>query len=132
MSKSRGNAIALAASEDETARLIRGARTDAERLISYQPDRRPEVANLVRIAALSLDQPPAEIAATVGDGGAAALKRLVTEALNERLRPIRARRREFAADPGYLREVLAEGNERARAIADSTLSDVQQLMHTSY
>ena len=66
MSKSRHNAIALAASEDETARLIRGARTDAERLISYQPERRPEVANLVRIAALSLDQPPAEVAARVG------------------------------------------------------------------
>ena len=31
MSKSRANAIALAATEDETARLIRGARTDAER-----------------------------------------------------------------------------------------------------
>ena len=31
MSKSRGNAIALAASEDETARLIRGARTDDQR-----------------------------------------------------------------------------------------------------
>jgi len=132
MSKSRHNAIALAASEDETARLIRGARTDTERVISYQPGRRPEVANLVRIAALSLDQAPAEVAARVGDGGAAALKRLVTEALNERLRPIRARRREFAADPGYLRQVLAEGNERARAIADRTLADVQRLMHTSY
>ena len=132
MSKSRHNAIALAASEDETARLIRGARTDAERLISYQPDRRPEVSNLVQIAALSLDQSPPEVAAMVGDGGAAALKRLVTGALNERLRPIRARRREFAADPGYLRQVLANGNARAGAIADRTLSDVQSLMHTKY
>jgi tryptophanyl-tRNA synthetase len=132
MSKSRPNGIALAATEDETARLIRGARTDGERLISYQPDQRPEVANLVRIAALSLDQPPAEVAARIGDGGAAALKRLVTEVLNERLRPIRARRREFAADPGYLRQVLADGNARARAIADRTLADVQSLMHTTY
>jgi len=132
MSKSRHNAIALAASADETARLIRGARTDSERRISYQPAVRPEVANLVQIAALSLDQPPAEVAARVGDGGAVALKRLVTDALNERLRPLRARRRELAADPGYLRQVLAGGNERARAIADRTLSDVQRLMHTTY
>ena len=86
----------------------------------------------MRIAALSLDEPPEEVAARIGDGGAAALKRLVTEALNERLRPIRARRREFAADPGYLRQVLADGNARARAIADRTLSDVQSLMHTGY
>ena len=132
MSKSRRNAIALAASEDETARLIRGARTDGERVISYQPDRRPEVSNLVLLAALCLDQPPAEVAAGIGDGGAAALKRLVTEALNERLRPLRARRRELAADPGYLRQVLATGNQRARDIADRTLADVQSLMHTKY
>ncbi len=132
MSKSRHNAIALAASEDETARLIRGARTDAERTISYQPDRRPEVSNLAQIAALCLDQPPAEVAEQVGDGGAAALKRLVTEALNERLRPLRARRRDVAADPGYLRRVLADGNAKARDIADRTLSDVQSLTHTKY
>jgi tryptophanyl-tRNA synthetase len=132
MSKSRHNAIALAASEDETARLIRGARTDAERRISYQPDRRPEVSNLVQIAALCLDQPPAEVAEQLGDGGAAALKRLVTDVLNERLRPLRARRRELAADPGYLRQVLADGNSRAGEIAGRTLSDVQSLMHTRY
>jgi len=132
MSKSRQNAIALGASEDETARLIRGARTDSERRISYQPAGRPEVSNLVQIAALSLDQPPEAVAGQAGDGGAAALKRLVTDALNERLRPLRARRRELAADPGYLRQVLADGNERARAIADRTLSDVRSLMHTVY
>ena len=132
MSKSRDNAIALAASEDETARLIRGARTDAERTISYEPDRRPAVSNLVQLAALCLDPPRRRSPPGSGDGGAAALKRLVTEALNERLRPIRARRREFAADPGYLRQVLADGNERARAIAARTLSDVRPLMHTSY
>jgi tryptophanyl-tRNA synthetase len=132
MSKSRPNAISLAASEDETARLIRGARTDGQRLISYQPDLRPEVSNLVQIAALCLDRPPEEVAAGIGDGGAVALKRLVTDALNDRLRPLRDRRREYAADPGYLRQVLADGNQRARDIAARTLADVQHLMHTTY
>ena len=112
MSKSRGNAIALAASEDETARLIRTARTDDQRTITYQPESRPAVSNLVRLAALCLETSPEEVAAGLDGGGAAALKRLLTEALNERLRPIRARRREVAADPGYLRQVLADGNER--------------------
>src|SRR5580700_6953241 len=132
MSKSRGNAIALAASDDETARLIRTARTDDQRTITYQPESRPAVSNLVQLAALCLETSPEQVAAGVGDGGAAALKRLLTEALNERLRPIRARRRAVAADPGYLRQVLADGNERARALAGQTLSDVQALMHTRY
>ena len=132
MSKSRGNAIALAASEDETARLIRGARTDARRTITYEPQSRPEVSNLVQLAALCLETSPEQVAAGLGDGGAAALKRLLTEALNERLRPIRARRREVAADPGYLRQILADGNERARALAGRTLDEVRARMHTRY
>lgn len=41
MSKSRGNAIALSATPDETARLIRGAKTDAERHITYDPGLAP-------------------------------------------------------------------------------------------
>ena len=125
MSKSRPNAIALAATEDETARLIRGARTDGERHDQLPADQ-PAGGGQPGADRRAVPGPAAgEVAARIGDGGAAALKRLVTEALNERLRPIRARRREFAADPGYLRQVLADGNARARAIADRTLSDVQ-------
>ena len=132
MSKSRRNAIAIGASEDETARLIRTARTDSERTITYEPDRRPEVSNLVLLAALCLDDSPAAVAASVGPGGAAALKRLVTEAVNERFRAIRARRRELLADRGHLRSVLRAGSERARAIADDTLAQVHARMHTAY
>src|ERR1700734_119588 len=58
MSKSRGNTIPLAASADETARLIRAARTDAERHISYDPDARPQVSSLVLLGALCLDTDP--------------------------------------------------------------------------
>jgi tryptophanyl-tRNA synthetase len=132
MSKSRANAIALSADEDETARLIEGARTDAERQISYDPARRPEVSNLVLLAALSTERSPEDIAADVGGGGASALKRLLTDVLNERLRPLRQRRRELADDPGYLSSVLAEGTNRAREIASTTLGDVREFMYNAY
>lgn len=60
MSKSHGNAIALAASADKTARLIRRAKTDSEPQITYEPDRRPEVSNLVLLAALCTERSPDE------------------------------------------------------------------------
>ncbi|MFC9973684.1 tryptophan--tRNA ligase [Spirillospora sp. NPDC127200] len=132
MGKSRGNAIALSATEDETARLIRRARTDAERRIAYDPETRPEVSNLVLLAALCQDRDPHEVAAGIGDGGAAALKRVVTESVNEFLRPIRARRAEYAAEPGELLRVLAEGNARAGAVADRTLAEVREAMGMDY
>src|SRR5574344_2189161 len=52
MSKSRGNAIMLSATEDETAALIKKAKTDAERNITYDPEHRPEVANLLMLISL--------------------------------------------------------------------------------
>ncbi len=132
MGKSGGNAIPLRATADETARLVAAAKTDSERVISYEPGRRPEVANLLLIAALCLDEPPQTVADKVGGGGAAALKALVTDAVNTAFGPVRARRAELAADPGHLSAVLAAGNEKAGQVAESTLRDVLRLMHHNY
>lgn len=132
MSKSRGNAIALRATADETTRAIARAKTDADRHIAYDPIGRPEVSNLVLLAALCERRAPQEVADELGAAGSAALKRRVTEAVNERLRPIRARRAELARDRAYLREVLRAGNARASALAEETLAAVRRLMHTSY
>ncbi|MFJ6012332.1 tryptophan--tRNA ligase [Streptomyces sp. NPDC092952] len=128
MSKSRGNSIALRADADETARLIKGARTDAERHITYDPENRPGVASLVLLAALCLDRDPHAVAEEIGGGGAAVLKRTVTEAVNARMAPIRARRAAYARDLGYVRSVLRAGNERAREIASETLAEVRGAM----
>jgi tryptophanyl-tRNA synthetase len=132
MSKSRGNTIPLAASADETARLIRGAKTDPDRSISYDPERRPEVSSLVLLAALCLGRSPADVAAGLGTGGAAALKDTVTMAVNEMLAPVRARRAEYARDLGYVRQVLRDGNEHAEAIAAATLDQVRAAMGMRY
>jgi tryptophanyl-tRNA synthetase len=132
MSKSRRNSIALAATADETAQLLRRARTDADPHITYDPQRRPEVSNLVLLTALCEGAEPAAVAEEIGGGGAAALKRRATEAVNERLRPIRRRRAELAGDRGYLRAVLRRGSESARSIAQDTLADVAAAMHTCY
>ncbi|WP_329541252.1 tryptophan--tRNA ligase [Streptomyces sp. NBC_01358] len=128
MSKSRANSIALSADEDATARLIKGATTDAERHITYDPEGRPGVSGLVQLAALCLDRDPHDVAEEIGGGGAAALKRTVTDAVNSRMAPLRARRAEYARDMGYVRSVLRAGNERANTIADATLAEVREAM----
>ncbi|MEU5368203.1 tryptophan--tRNA ligase [Streptomyces sp. NPDC005951] len=128
MSKSRANSVPLSATADETARLLKGATTDADRHITYDPDTRPNVSSLVLLAALCLDRDPHEVAAEIGDGGAAALKRTVTDAVNSHLAPFRARRAEYAKDLTYVRSVLRAGNERANALAEATLDEVREAM----
>jgi tryptophanyl-tRNA synthetase len=132
MGKSLRNSVPIRATADETAALIATARTDSERVITYEPQRRPEVSNLLLIGALCRDISPRELAADIGSGGAVALKAAVTDAVNERFAPIRSRRRELAGDESYLRAVLAEGNARASEIATETMSAVRALMHTRY
>ncbi len=128
MSKTRGNAIELRASEDETARLLRAAVTDSERTITYEPARRPQVASLLDLAAACSGRTPQDVAGDVGGAGAARLKAVVTEAVNEHLRALRARRRELAKDPRVVREVLSEGTDRVRPLAARTLAAVHHAM----
>jgi tryptophanyl-tRNA synthetase len=132
MSKSRNNAIELGMGADQTAALIRRAVTDAERQITWEPHRRPEVGNLVLLVALCTGRSPQSVADEIGGRGAAALKAAATEAINEKFAPIRARRAELAADPGYLLGILAAGNEKARRLADATLDEVRAAMRMTY
>jgi len=132
MSKSRGNAITLAASADETAKLIRGAKTDAHRHITYEPATRPEVSSLVLLASLCLGSDPHQVAEDIGGRGASALKETVTEAVNTFLAPIRDRRALYAQDRGHIRKVLRDGNEHATAIAQTTLDEVRATMNALY
>jgi tryptophanyl-tRNA synthetase len=129
MSKSRNNAIMLGATEDETAQLIKRAKTDGERTITYDPSHRPEVANLLLIASLCTGRQPANIAAEIGDAGAGRLKAYLTESLNEYLRPLRARRTELAKDPEYIRTVLRKGIAATREVAQTTLTEVRRVMN---
>jgi tryptophanyl-tRNA synthetase len=132
MSKSYGNAIALSMTADETVAVIRRTRTDQDRRITFDPEHRPGVSALLSTAALCLGAVPEELAAAIGDGGSGELKALTATAVNDFLAPLRARRRELAADGDLVRSVLQRGNEHARAIADVTLDEVRAAMGTVY
>ena len=69
MTKSRGNTIELGMTADETAKRIKRAVTDSDRHITYDPENRPEVSNLLLMAGLFADRDPAQLAEEIGDGG---------------------------------------------------------------
>lgn len=132
MSKSRGNSVALSDTADQTARLIRGAKTDSIRRISFDPAARSEVSSLVLLAALCQELDPHEVAEGIGSAGSGALKRTVIVAVNEHLAPIRARRADLARDRGYVENVLRDGNHRAHAVAGTTFNEVRTAMLQDY
>ena len=132
MSKSYGNAISLSATEEETAKLIKKSKTDSERTITFDKEGRPGVSALLTTVALCTGRTEVEIAAEIGDAGAGALKKYVTEGVNGFLAPLRERRRELEEEPEYIAEVLHEGNRRANEIANATLDEVREAMRMVY
>ena len=119
----------LSSTEDETASLIKKAKTDAERFITYEPEKRPEVSNLLLLISLCTNRAPEKIAEDIGNGGAGQLKRKLTEAINEYLRPLRKRRIELESNMEYIRQVLKAGVYKARELATETLEEVRDVMN---
>ena len=132
MSKSYGNAISLAFTAEETAKLIKKSKTDSERFIAYDKEGRPGVSALLTTAALCAGRTEVEIAEEIGNGGSGALKKYVTESVNSYLAPIREHRVKLAENPSFVDEILHEGNRKANQIANETLDEVREAMHMVY
>lgn len=132
MSKSYGNAISISMTEAETAKRIKKSQTDSERMITFDPERRPGVSGLLSTAAICTGRSEEEIAEEIGMGGSGQLKAYVTEAVNTYFAPIRECRHAFEQDLDYVKDVLAEGNRRANEIAENTLAEVREAMGMVY
>jgi tryptophanyl-tRNA synthetase len=131
MSKSdpaESSRIELTDSRDSIAAKIRAARTDSEPGVTYDPQRRPELANLLRIFSAVSRRPLERLVEQYADRPFTDLKRDLTEALIEALAPVQARLARLEADPAYLDRLLREGRERARERATKTMRRVRDLV----
>jgi len=131
MSKSLGNALALAASPDEIRAAVRHMFTDPDHLRAQDPGK---VEGNVVFAYLDAFDPAPALVADLKDryrrGGLAdtVVKARLQLVLQELLAPIRARREEVARDPSAVLAMLASGCQRARAVAAETLGEVRRAL----
>lgn len=104
---------------------IKKAVTDFTSAVTFHPEERPGVANLITIHSLATGLTPEEICeeSSILDTGKYKLR--VAEALVEHLNPIRLKIEEYMQHPDYLESVLVEGAEKAGVVADATLTEVK-------
>lgn len=116
--------INLTDSDEEIAQKIRRARTDPEPLPEDPAllDGRPEAKNLVGIYTAVSGDPIERVLADFAGQGFGTFKPALADAIIALLSPLRARLAEFRADPAALDGLLAEGAERAAALAAPTLA----------
>ncbi|WP_449221793.1 tryptophan--tRNA ligase [Tistrella mobilis] len=120
--------INLTDDRDTIAQKLKKARTDSEPGVTYEPERRPEVANLIRIYAALDGRTTDEVVADYADAPFTTVKTRLTDLAVEKLGPIAEEMKRLMADPAEIDRILAKGADRARAIADPVVAEVRETM----
>lgn len=129
MSKSGGNAIPLSASPDEISAAVREMYTDPNHLRVADPGKVEGNVVFTYLDAFAPDQAAVEeMKAHYRRGGLGDMKvkRYLDEVLQETLVPIRARRADYAADMGYVVDLLRQGTLKGQERTQETLGEVKR------
>jgi len=127
MGKSLNNHIELAASPEETRQRVMMMVTDPQRMKRTDPGN-PDVCNvftLHKVFTPKADVEMINIECRRAGIGCVDCKKRFAESLNKTLEPFRLKRAEIAAQPNLVPAVLADGADRARAIAEKTMKEVR-------
>jgi tryptophanyl-tRNA synthetase len=105
-----------------SAKKFKSAVTDTETVIRYDEEGKPGVSNLLRIHSAMSGQTVEQLEAHFEGKMYGALKTELAELFVEWVTPFQRRTNEFLDDPAALDKVLAQGAEKARAVAGPTLA----------
>jgi tryptophanyl-tRNA synthetase len=129
MSKSYGNDIRLADSEEDTIKKVKKMLTDPQKIRRGDPGR-PEICPVFALHKVyNPEWEEIQVGCTSGALGCVDCKMKLAGYLNEALRPLRERRKELVNNRKYVINILEGGAEQARQKASSTMSQVREAMH---
>ena len=134
MSKSYGNTITLREDSDSVARKIKTMTTDPARVRRNdpgEPDRCP-VFSLRKIYSDDKTREWATTGCTSAGIGCIDCKKPLIDAILVEQQPMRERAQQYEENPELVKSIVAEGCEKARIIAKSTLEDVRLAMGLDY
>ena len=132
MSKSLNNGIYLKDDEATTLAKIKVAKTDSNSNIAYDPENRPEVANLIRLFSLVNNITVEECVLELQGIGYGVFKQKLGEDMNNYFKEFRSVRSEISANPKAVWEKLEEGRQRVIARADQTMLELRKAMRINY
>jgi tryptophanyl-tRNA synthetase len=112
---------------DVVRKKVMSAVTDSGSEVRRAEDK-PGVTNLIDILSVIRGSDPAAIEDEFAGSGYGDFKRAAADAVVDYLTPVRERYSELRGDEAALEATLAEGADKARAIASETLADVRQRM----
>lgn len=134
MSKSYGNTISLRETPEAVEQKLRKMPTDTNRVRRNDPGD-PEKCPVWKLHQVYSDadtQQWVQTGCKSAGIGCLDCKQPVIEAVQAELAPIRERAKEYEENIGLVRNIINEGNDKARDVARQTLSEVRQVMGLEY
>ncbi|XP_063150714.1 tryptophan--tRNA ligase, mitochondrial [Candoia aspera] len=131
MSKSDPHKLAtvgITDSPEEIKLKFRKAITDFTSEVTYDPEHRPGVSNLVAIHSAATGLSKEEVVEQSIGLDTAHYKAVVAEAVIEKLAPVRNEFKRLKEDRRYLEEVLWSGAEKARELASPVYWEIKRLV----
>lgn len=113
---------------DQIHNKIRKAVTDCTSAVTYQPEERPGVSNLVSIYSALSGRSTDEVVEDFTGKETLELKDSLTGVIVSYLKPIQERIIELEEDEGHIEQVLADGARRARERASVTINGAKELL----
>ncbi len=107
---------------------IKRCKSDPIKGLAFDDPERPECNNLLGLYQIFSGQTKDAVAAECADMGWGQFKPRLAEATVEALRPIQTKYHEIMADPATLTGVLLQGEQRAAAVANATLTRVKDAL----
>ena len=120
--------IYLLDSPEDITKKIKKAKTDPTRGLEFDNPDRPEASNLLTLYYLLSGKERDSVAAECSDMGWGQFKPLLAETAIAALEPIRLKYKQIVQEPGYLDDLLKTNAQKARVVADETLSSVRDAM----
>ncbi|MBV9045787.1 MAG: tryptophan--tRNA ligase [Alphaproteobacteria bacterium] len=128
--ESDNSRINLTDDADTIANKIRKAKTDPHPLPTNENEfkGRPEAENLINIYAALSDQPAKTIMARFAGQQFSGFKSELADLAVSKLAPITTEMRRLMSDPAEIDRMLADGAEKAAAIAEPIIRDVKRIV----
>src|SRR5581483_7448440 len=117
------NYISLADSADLIRKKIKKAVTDSGSTIEFDEEQRPAVSNLVTIYSAFANKSVEDVVRQYQGRGYGDFKKELAEVVVEGLAPIQQKIKDVLADRPALENLLADGADRARAIAQPRMRE---------
>lgn len=120
--------VEITDSPEEITKKLKKAVSDSTSKITYEPETRPGVSNLIDIHSAFTGLFPEEICEQSLLMDTLQYKLSLANVISEKLQPIREEIKKLQNDRPYLDSVLKEGHQKASSIAEVTFRRVKQLV----